>query len=163
MSPVSSPENEVIFRIELPLEEDLVAELERFIYLGRLSIVEEALQILDEILWPHLRHFPVVAESAAFLIEHNMWSKLQTLLDDLHRRDIIFSIPDEMEFVMTLRIFLEHKVYEPAKKLIERDLALTEFDAEDFEDAYISPAKASSRSCLTRTVLTDWCRCKHSN
>lgn len=160
MSPGTSPENEVIFRMELPLEEDLVAELEQFVYLGRLGVVGEALQILDEILWQHLRHFPVLAEAAAFLIEHGKWNKLKMLVDELHRRDITYTSADETQFVEMLRLFLKHKAYEPNTDSGGLDTALTQFDAEDIEYAYASPAKASLHPYLVHIVTTNRCRCK---
>lgn len=85
----SPTENEVIADVELPLEEDIVAELEEFIFLGRLGVVDEALEILEMTLWPYLDHFPVAAEAAAFLVENGIWERLPKLLDALKWEAII--------------------------------------------------------------------------
>lgn len=76
----SSTPREIIFETELPFEEDIVAELENFILYGRLGLVDEALEILENVLWKHLKQFPVFAEAAAFLVEHDQYARLQELM-----------------------------------------------------------------------------------
>jgi len=98
-------EHEEILEMDLPLEEDVVAELEGFILLGRLGIVDEATHVLDNVLWKHLRQFPITAEAAAFLLEHELWSRLQDLVEELHRQSIGFEHHDEAEFIKILHIF----------------------------------------------------------
>ncbi|KAK5957200.1 hypothetical protein OHC33_001571 [Knufia fluminis] len=52
----------------MSMKEDVAAELEDFILLARLGIVDAALEIVDHVLWPHLNVFAVTAEVAGFLI-----------------------------------------------------------------------------------------------
>lgn len=152
MDPSSPLDRETIFRIELPLEEDVVAELERFVYLGRLGIVEEALQILDEILWRHLQHFPVAAEAVAFLIEHKMWTELHRTVNEIHYRNIRFTSNDENEFVDTLTTFVKHRAYQFID-LTEPCLTLADINGEHLDDQYTSPAKASLHVHLAAILM----------
>lgn len=105
MENIGSPgDREMIFETDIPLEEDIVAELEEFILLGRLGIVDEAVQLLQNVLWRHLRFFPVLAEAAAFLLEHELWAQFQALLEELDLRKIQFEDHDEVDFIDVLHV-----------------------------------------------------------
>lgn len=73
------------FRIdmELDLKEDVAAELEDFILLSRLGVVEEALQMVEHVLWRHFRFFPVYAEVCIFLIQIDEKGLLRKIVKDL--------------------------------------------------------------------------------
>ena len=81
MSETSPPaEDNLMFEANLDLEEDLVAELENFLLHVRLKVTVDALEIVDNVLWRHLHHFPVFAEVAGFLIELGDRSRISSML-----------------------------------------------------------------------------------
>lgn len=94
---------------EMDFKEDIAAELEDFILLARLGIIDEALEVADHILWPHLHIFPVFAEVSGFLIQYELWDKLRDIQKELERRRITFDGPDEMAFATHLRILANQK------------------------------------------------------
>jgi len=81
------------FDIELDLEEDIPAELEEFVLLARLGVKDEALRLAQDVLWRHIHQFPVFAEIAGFLIEHNIIRMLQTLREPSKRHSVTSQDP----------------------------------------------------------------------
>ncbi|KAH7169513.1 hypothetical protein DER46DRAFT_462481, partial [Fusarium sp. MPI-SDFR-AT-0072] len=63
--------------------EDIPAELEDFIFLSRLGILEEAKGLFEQNLRPYISFFPVLAEYADMLLEEGLYADLSQLLTSL--------------------------------------------------------------------------------
>jgi tetratricopeptide (TPR) repeat protein len=66
--------------MEFDIVEDIPAELEDFIFLARLGLFEEAHELFEQVLKPHDRYFPVLAEFADMLLEEGRYAELSRLL-----------------------------------------------------------------------------------
>lgn len=84
--------------LELGLEEDIEAELEEFIVLSRLEIIPEAMAMATDVLWRHIRLFPVLAELVGFFIEHQRSTEIALLQDELIKQHVSFAQQDESNF-----------------------------------------------------------------
>jgi len=101
----SAAEVHLAFDMEMEMEEDVASELEDFILLSRLGVVDEALHVVEHVLWPHLHLFPVLAEVAGFLIEHTYKVHAGRIVADLESRQIAFTEQNEIEFVIMIKEF----------------------------------------------------------
>ncbi|KAF2156815.1 hypothetical protein K461DRAFT_4711 [Myriangium duriaei CBS 260.36] len=70
---------EVIAQLDVPIIEDVPAELEEFVRLTKHRVPGEAMLFFNDVLVRHMRHFPVIAELADFLLEDGCYSKLETV------------------------------------------------------------------------------------
>ena len=98
MSIASAGDESSRFDMEMELEEDVPAELEDFIFLARLGVKDEALRLAQNVLWRHIYQFPVFAEIAGFLIEHNLIRMLETLRHSSMRHIVTSQDPATREF-----------------------------------------------------------------
>lgn len=88
---------------KMPLQEDIIAELEDLLLYSRLKIVQDAKITTENVLWRHLQHFPVFAEIVLFLVEQDEKPQLAKLFAELDRRVIRYSRRDEQVFVWLLQ------------------------------------------------------------
>ena len=88
----ASPEGTTL---EVICKEDVAAELEDFVFLARLGVIDEALDLVDNILWRHIHIFPVMAEVAGYLLELNDRDRLRALVNKARKHGIAF--PDERD------------------------------------------------------------------
>lgn len=98
-------DEQVNFDVELDLEEDIAAELEDFIFLARLGVVDDASALVRNVLWPHAHQFPVFAEISSFLAEHDLDS-LKILLQEFAARNTSFTDDEEKEFINVISLFI---------------------------------------------------------
>lgn len=95
--------------LDLELEEDISAELEDFIFLARLGAVDDALALVQNVLWRHTRYFPVFAEVASFLVDHCSRDDLVSFMEDMRLQRIIFTDYEEREFAELLFFFAQYE------------------------------------------------------
>lgn len=98
------------FETEVALQEDIGAELDYFILLTLLGIDDEASEFALHTLWRHLRHFPVTAEIAGYLIVRNHIDQLKRLRDCLENSHIQFDNADESLLVAHIQQILTDEV-----------------------------------------------------
>lgn len=91
------------FEMEVALQEDIGAELDYFVFLTLLGIDDEASEFASTVLWSHLRHFPVTAEIAGYLVSRNNIDELKRLLDSLENNHIQFENADESLLLTHIR------------------------------------------------------------
>lgn len=119
-----SPLEELPFDEEMELHEDIGAELDYFILLTLLGIDNEAQEFASTALWPHLRHFPVLAEIANFFIVRNDIEGLGQLLDHVEKLNVQFHDPEEDLLLTYMRLIavdqdaVAHAWYQGAADLI---------------------------------------------
>lgn len=100
-------------QLEMPLLEDIGAELDDFLLLNLLAIDDEARDLLRLVLGRHLQHFPVFAEAAGYVIEKMIENNIEnrvmkdTLLQkelraSISRDAIHFDSPDQRMFLNTV-------------------------------------------------------------
>lgn len=70
-------------QMELPLKEDIGAELDYFVFLTLLGLDDEASEFAIAVLWRHLGHFPVAAEIAGYMVSQNDFEGLSRLWNTL--------------------------------------------------------------------------------
>lgn len=87
---------------DISLEEDIESELEDFVLLTRLGILDEAKELFHMVLKEHQHLFPVFAETAAFFVDSNEGDQLTILLQDLKSRGTKFDTPDKNELLSIL-------------------------------------------------------------
>lgn len=97
---------EMLLNMDIDLEEDISAELEDFILLARLGVVEEAQDLIQNVLRRHVDHFPVFAEVAGFCVEQQQLQPLRLLLDEVQSRDVHFPIQEETDFLSAVMLFI---------------------------------------------------------
>jgi hypothetical protein len=94
-SPTGSFED-LEFQFEFEIEEDIEGELEDFVKLARLGLVERARKYFHQILLPHVKLFPVFAEYAELLVSENAFQELLEILpisqDECHFSDREWSL-----------------------------------------------------------------------
>jgi hypothetical protein len=66
--------------LEFEVEEDIEGELEDFVRLVRLGLVEQAREHFQQTLSPHAKLFPVLAEYAKLLVSENASQELFGIL-----------------------------------------------------------------------------------
>lgn len=95
------------FDTELPLREDIGAELDDFLTLDLLGINDEARDLTQTVLWRHLRHFPVFAEVADYAIDKNDELLQAQLLATIRGQAIEFHPAEERLFLNTVTELLD--------------------------------------------------------
>jgi hypothetical protein len=75
------------FRLELGIEEDIEGELEHFVRLARLGLVEQARETFEHSLLHHLKLFPVLAEYSEFLLAEGRYEELIKVLPTIDLRN----------------------------------------------------------------------------
>jgi len=114
MADTGGTPSRVIFDMELELEEDVDAYLEDFVFFARLGLKRRARQLAENVLWRHIDFFPVFAEICAFYIVcHDRWAVLE-LITDLAANSIVFSEPDEKDFVRMAALFARGRLRDSA-------------------------------------------------
>ncbi|KAK5093368.1 hypothetical protein LTR70_004740 [Exophiala xenobiotica] len=108
--PATTGDGDLVSIRSLELEEDIPAELEDFVLVSRLGMVADAQRLVSDVLWRHLRYFPVVAEIAEFFLGSGLWESLDDLVRELDRRRISFDDYNEKEVLRRLRTFGTKKV-----------------------------------------------------
>lgn len=98
-----------IISIELPLREDVGAEVADFLTLGLLGIDKEATDLAQTILWRHLHHFPVFAEVADYAVDKDNESLQTELLRITREQAIQFTHPNEQSFLKAVIEILDPK------------------------------------------------------
>lgn len=68
------------FQFQFEVEEDIEGELEDFVRLARLGLVEKAREHFQQTLSPHAKLFPVFAEYAELLVSENAYQELLGIL-----------------------------------------------------------------------------------
>ena len=106
MSSIDSAAEDIgILEMDLDLEEDVAAELEEFVLLGRLGLKDEAWNLADTVLRRHLHFFPVFAEIAGLCCETNRQDRAANLICQLTAEDITFRDADERSFTRAVALF----------------------------------------------------------
>ncbi|ETN45459.1 uncharacterized protein HMPREF1541_09291 [Cyphellophora europaea CBS 101466] len=90
---------DIVFNIELDLEEDVVAELEQFVLFARLGLDDKCHTMFKETLEPYTWCFPVFAEYAEFLVRTMNREALRQLLKNPGTKAFA---ADELELLMVL-------------------------------------------------------------
>lgn len=98
---------QAILSVELPVYEDIGAEIDDFLALSLLGLEDEARDLAQTILWPHLRHFPVFAEVADYAIDKNDELLQRQLLRSIREQRIQFTQPEERSFLETVTEILD--------------------------------------------------------
>lgn len=114
--------------VELALREDIGAELDDFLLLSLLGIDDEARESAREILWRHLRHFPVFAEIADYLIQRNDVFLKTQLLQTITTENIHFADPREAKFLATIVELLESERLLASRWREESSIMSLDFD-----------------------------------
>lgn len=118
----------VVFDMELELEEDVDASLEDFIFRARLGLKGRARQLAEHVLWRHIDFFPVFAEICAFYIVCRDRGAVLELIADLAASSIVFSDPDEQDFVKMAALFARGRLRNPA---VAHDQTMTASESRD--------------------------------
>lgn len=103
-----TPPNQVI-HMDLPLREDIGAELDDFLTLDLLGINDEARDLAQTVLWRHMRHFPVFAEVADYAIDKNDEILQAQLLATVRGQTIEFRQAEEQSFLNTMTELLDRE------------------------------------------------------
>lgn len=98
------PSQDLVFDVEMTLQEDVGAELDYFIFLTLLGLDDEAQDFASTVLWSHLQHFPVLAEIANYFVGRNHIEGLKQLLDHVEEADIHFDAAEESLFLTYIRL-----------------------------------------------------------
>ena len=115
------------FTLSLGLDEDVAAELEDFALLTRLSIIDEADDMIKNVLEGHLNHFAVFAEVVQFLLDRQNLSQLQVLVGKLSENQICFNRSDEREFVHLIKALIA-VMPNPSENVHLKDLRWTDIN-----------------------------------
>lgn len=86
---------DVAVEMEVDLQEDVGAEFEDLILYSRLGLVDDATELVEEVLLRQIQHFPVFAEVTAFLSERADMGRLEMVSDILASADAAFEDRDE--------------------------------------------------------------------
>lgn len=92
------------YEMRLTVREDVGAELDEFLCLKLLGCDEDALKVVEELLWRHLRFFPVFAEIAGSAIEENDMSLLQRLLEFIQQAEVCLESSEELQFLADVQL-----------------------------------------------------------
>lgn len=68
------------FEMQVPLEEDVGAELDYFVFLTLLGIDDEAEEFVSTVLSRHFRLFPVFAEISSYFVRQYNMTQMQLLM-----------------------------------------------------------------------------------
>lgn len=79
-------ESSAPFQFKMKLDEDVGGAIEDLIMYSRLGFVNDALDVINEVLWKHLLFFPALAETSLFLLEQDNIPRLQSVLALLRKR-----------------------------------------------------------------------------
>lgn len=96
-----------IICMELPLRENIGAELDDFLTLGLLGIHDEARDLAQTVLWRHLRYFPIFAEVADYAIDKSDEVLQRQLLASIRDQAIEFEDIDERALMETVTEILD--------------------------------------------------------
>lgn len=120
------PSQDLVFDVEMALQEDVGAELDYFIFLTLLGLDDEAQDFASTVLWSHLQHFPVLAEIANYFVGRNQINGLKQLLDRVEEADIQFDDAEENSFLTYIRLIevdqyaVSREWYQTAEDLTEK-------------------------------------------
>ncbi|KAK5957201.1 hypothetical protein OHC33_001572 [Knufia fluminis] len=95
MSESGSSPMDVAVEMEVDLQEDVGAEFEDLILYSRLGLVDDATELVEEVLLRQIQHFPVFAEVTASLSERADMGRLEMVSDILASADAAFEDRDE--------------------------------------------------------------------
>lgn len=98
---------QAILSVELPVYEDIGAEIDDFLTLSLLGLEEEARDLAQIILWLHLRRFPVFAEVADYAINKHDELLQGQLLQSIREQAIEFTQHEERSFLDTVTEILD--------------------------------------------------------
>ena len=170
-NPVATPDN-ILFDLELPIEEDVDACLTHFVFLSRLGLpkaLQAARHLADTVLWRHLYFFPVFAELGFFFVYTDDQESARDLLVASDRMQAPFMEHDQRAFVQTLMLFTMGRLAMmtistlkgrgPAEKRPDEEKWWDSWDPTLVNINYQSPAQvmqliASRRPGLTRVATS---------
>lgn len=98
---------------------------------------------MSDVLWRHLRFFPVVAEIAEFYLGSGLWKFLDNLCRELDRRGISFKVYDEKKMLQRLRILGTVEVGQQLS-LHEFEISPTNFSMSRSRINYNRPVEVSN-------------------
>ena len=101
--------------IAMELEEDVAAELDDFLTMRRLGLVEDASRVANEVLWRHSHSFPVFAEMAAFYIEQAHLEAVRVLA---LTKGFGFRQPDEKAYARAVSLYAKKQLASQTLEII---------------------------------------------
>ena len=160
MEPPTSDRNNLVenidFKLEFEIEEDLEAELDEFILLSHMNRFHDARELYNECLVDHQDQFLVLLEYGHCLLREYKYKRLIREVSPFQLTD-----PKERAVIHLMRLIAEHASgidnYNHYRKNLEQDRDIASASDLDEEDSkYVDNEDVSRAFKMARTLSSLW-------